>query len=131
MRLRVRESKNGQGRDVGIPPKVLAMLDLSRPKSAPLFTSGNGHRVLKDNFRARHFKPAAARAGFPNLRIHDLRHAMASLAISLGADVTDVAHQLGNDKAVTLGVYTERWDPGVDEVAKRMDDLVPDKGDNE
>jgi integrase len=124
-RLRVTRSKSGQGRDVPIPAKVLAMLDLSRPKSEPLFTARNGHRVLKDNFRARHFTPAAKRAGFPGLRIHDLRHAAASLAIASGAVPTDVATMLGHaDPSITLRIYAERWDKGLDAVATKMDDLI-------
>jgi len=124
-RLRVRESKSGRGRDVPIPAKLLAQLDLKRPKSEPLFTSRDGTRVLKDNFRARHFVPAAKRAGFEGLRIHDLRHAAASLAISVGADVKSVQNMLGHaDANMTLNVYTERWDKGLDEVARRMDELL-------
>ena len=124
-RLRVRQSKSGRGRDVPIPAKVLAQLDLKRPKSDPLFTSASGGRVLKDNFRARHFVPAVKRAGFEDLRIHDLRHAAASLAISAGADVKAVQNMLGHaDANMTLNVYTERWDKGLDEVAKKMDVLL-------
>lgn len=124
-RLRVRMSKSGVGRDVPVPSKVLAMFDLSRPKDAPLLTAAGGSRVLKDNFRARHFKPAASRAGFDGLRIHDLRHAAASLAIASGAVATDVATMLGHaDPSLTLRIYTERWDKGLDDVSKRMDDMI-------
>lgn len=124
-RLRVTSSKSGRGRDVPVPSRVLSMLDLDRPRSEPLFTARNGHRVLKDNFRARYFTPAAKTAGFPELRIHDLRHAAASLAIASGADVKAVQNMLGHaDANMTLNTYAERWDKGLDEVAKRMDALL-------
>lgn len=123
--VRAAGAKSRQGRDVPIPASVLGMLDLSRPKAAPLFTSSRGARVLKDNWRARHFSPAVLRAGLDGLTIHDLRHTAASLAIMSGADVKAVQAMLGHASAtMTLDLYAHLWDRGLDEVGGRMDGLI-------
>lgn len=122
-RARVRESKNGEARDVPVPEPVLGMLDLSEP--GPLFRSPAGHRVHINNWRARVFQPAAARAGVRDLRVHDLRHTAASLAIRSGADVKAVQRMLGHKSAaMTLDVYGHLWDQGLDDVAARMGRLI-------
>lgn len=122
-RLRVRRAKSGRGRDVPVPVSVLGMLDLSAP--GPLFRSPAGGRVDSDNWRARVFRPAAEAAGLGGVRIHDLRHTAASLAISSGADVKAVQNMLGHaTAAMTLDVYGHLFDRGLDDVAARMDRLI-------
>jgi integrase len=50
--------------------------------------------------------PSKAAAGLAPLRIHDLRHTTASLAIAAGADVKMLQPTLGHASAVmTLGRY--------------------------
>lgn len=123
-RARVRKSKNGEARDVPVPASVLSMLDLSRPATDPLFVSPSGSRVYVNNWRRRVFTPAARRAGVTPLRVHDLRHTAASLAIRSGADVKAVQTMLGHrSAAMTLDVYSHLWDQGLDDVAARMDNL--------
>lgn len=55
----------------------------------------------------RRFKRAAARAGLPaGLRLHSLRHTMASLLLAGGASVDSVSRRLGHAAStITLGVY--------------------------
>jgi integrase len=127
-RLRVRRAKTQAGvRDVAVPPRVLAKLDLSRPAGEPLFLSATGRRVAKDNWRRRVFAPAVAAAGMDDLRPHDLRHTAASLMIDSGASVKDVQAQLGHKRAsMTLDLYSHLFDRGVDDVAARMDGLLSD-----
>lgn len=125
-RARIARSKTAAGvRDVAIPAKVLAMLNLKRPATAPLFTAPKGGRVRKDLWRARVFRPAVAAVGPAGLRPHDLRHTAASLMIASGASVKDVQRQLGHASAsMTLDVYGHLFDKGIDDVASRMDALV-------
>jgi integrase len=123
-RLQVRESKSGEPRSVPVPARVLAMYDLDRPAGEPLFLSVKGHRVNKDNFRNLYFRPALKRAGLTDVWIHGLRHVAASLAIAGGADVKNVQNMLGHkDATMTLNTYAERWDEGLDDVARRMDNM--------
>jgi integrase len=123
-RLQVRESKSGEPRSVPVPARVLAMYDLDRAAGEPLFLSVKGFRVNKDNFRNLYFRPALKRAGLAGVWIHGLRHVAASLAIAGGADVKNVQNMLGHkDATMTLNTYAERWDEGLDDVAKRMDQM--------
>ena len=125
-RCRVRRSKTGAGRDVPVTGPVLAMLDLERPREAPLFASSHGKRVNANNWRARVFVPMAERAGMPaGMHVHDLRHTAASLMIASGATVKDVQAALGHASArMTLDIYAGWFADGLDDVADRMGGLI-------
>lgn len=125
-RARIGRAKTKAGvRDVAIPAKVLAMLDLKRPGGVPLFTAPMGGRVHKDVWRARVFTKAVEKVGPEGLRPHDLRHTAASLMIRSGASVKDVQRQLGHAAAaMTLDVYSHLFDQGIDDVAGRLDAMV-------
>lgn len=70
------------------------------------FPAVRGGMIQPQNFYARIWRPAVVRAGFPNLRIHDLRHTAASLMIKAGAPAQFVANQLGHDDpAFTMREY--------------------------
>jgi len=51
------------------------------------------------------FKRVLERAGISDLRIHDLRHSFASLAINNGATLYEVQHLLGHADSKTLQRY--------------------------
>ncbi|QCV95638.1 tyrosine-type recombinase/integrase [Acidipropionibacterium acidipropionici] len=124
-RLHVVTSKNGEDRWVPIAASVLGMLDLSRGRTDPLLTNSRGGRVDKDNWRARVFRPAVEEAGLGAVRIHDLRHTAASLAIASGADVKAVQRMLGHRSAkMTLDLYGHLWDAALDDVAARVDGVI-------
>lgn len=126
-RLRVRRAKGGRPREAPIPASVLAMLDLDREASEPLFLGHHkGQPPSADAFRQKVFHPAAAASVLPEgLRIHDLRHTAASLMIMSGATVKDVQAALGHKSAaMTLDLYSGWWDTGLDDVGARMDALV-------
>ena len=69
------------------------------PPQDLLFTSPQGDVLRSGNFAKRVLRPAAARAGVADLRIHDLRHTAASLAISAGANVKALQRMLGHESA--------------------------------
>lgn len=121
-RLRVRRSKTGVPRDVPIPKSVLALLEVKdRGRREPLFRSPRGSRVNPDNWRARVWTTIAPEG----MRIHDLRHTAASLAIASGADVKAVQRMLGHATAtMTLDLYGHLLDRGLDDVAVRMDSML-------
>lgn len=124
-RLRIRRSKNGHPRDAPLSAMVLAMLDLDREPSDPLFVGPQGAAVDADNFRARVFRPATERAGLPDLRIHDLRHTAASLMIASRASIKDVQAALGHRSAkMTLDLYGHRYEGHLDDLAARMDQVL-------
>jgi integrase len=51
------------------------------------------------------FEPAAKAAGFPELRIYDLRHTFASLLLAAGRSLPDVAGELGHGIDVLTSTY--------------------------
>ena len=63
--------------------------------SGYLFTNLNGHPMAPDRL-TRTFTALAAQAGLPPVRLHDLRHGAATLALAAGADLRTVQDQLGH-----------------------------------
>lgn len=72
-----------------------------------VFTSERGTPLEAQNFTARVFKPALERAGLSRrVRVHDMRHAAATLLLSLGVDLKTVSGILGHSSAAfTAGTY--------------------------
>lgn len=64
--------------------------------------AGSAHRLYE------HFRRAAKRAKLPEgIRLHDLRHTMATLSLTAGATVDAVSRRLGHaSPSITLGVYS-------------------------
>ena len=90
-----------------------------------MFTSPDGDHIDPDNFRHRIWTPAVAAAGLAPLRIHDLRHTTASLAIAAGADVKMLQTMLGHASAVmTLDRYGHLMPGRAQDVADRLDALA-------
>jgi integrase len=91
-----------------------------------VFTAPDGRGHLDpDNFRSRIWTPAVATAGLAPLRIHDLRHTTASLAIAAGADVKTLQTMLGHASAVmTLDGYGHLMPGRAQDVADRLDVLA-------
>ncbi|MGE3908895.1 MAG: tyrosine-type recombinase/integrase [Chloroflexota bacterium] len=74
----------------------------------------------------RRFHEAAARAGLPLMRIHDLRAAHATMLVAAGVDVKTVQRRLGHASlALTLGLYAKVVQSGDGLAAEAMDSLAP------
>ena len=74
--------------------------------SGLVFTREDG-TALRPEYATRHFQALAARAGLPAIRLHDLRHTNASLALDAGVDIKIVSERLGHSQiAVTADLYT-------------------------
>jgi integrase len=71
------------------------------------------------------FDRAVAKAGVPRIRLHDLRHTAATLALKAGIPVKVVSQRLGHTKAsVTQDIY-QHVIAGMDEdAAQRIADLI-------
>jgi len=77
------------------------------------------------NFHNRVWGPARKAWGDDSLRIHDLRHTAASLAVASGANVKAIQQMLGHASAqMTLDRYAGLFDSHLDDVADRMELLV-------
>jgi integrase len=76
-----------------------------------------------NTFRNRYWLPAVAAAGLAPLRVHDLRHTTASLAIAAGADVKVLQSMLGHaSAAMTLDRYGHLMPGQAASVAERLGD---------
>ena len=117
---RIGSTKNGKPRRVDMSQQLKdALLELKKGRvvvdidedSQWVFTDTKGDLLDVDNWRRRIFTPALKRAGVKRIRIHDLRHTYATLRVSKGDNIIDVANQLGDDVTVVLKVYSH-WMPG-------------------
>lgn len=71
-----------------------------------VFTREDG-RPLRPEYVTRHFQQLAETAGLPVIRLHDLRHTNASLALAAGVDLKVVSERLGHSQlAITADLYT-------------------------
>jgi integrase len=74
--------------------------------SGRMFTRENGAE-LHPEYVTRHFERLYQQAGLPPIRLHDLRHGAATLALAGGADMKTVSEMLGHSTIVlTADTYT-------------------------
>lgn len=123
--------KSGRAREIPMPNLVRDALHKEiRGKTGndlifPSFSGGYlGQQSVGKNHRG-WYKSALERAGLPLLRIHDLRHTAASIAISAGAHVKAVQRMLGHaSAAMTLDTYADLFDADLDTVADNINTLL-------
>jgi integrase len=123
--LKTRRSR----RSVSVPAHVLESLELhlgaegfAQPRpDGIVFSAPEGQPIRLENFRWRDWRPACKSAGIEPLRIHDLRHTCASLAIAAGADVLVLQRMLGHaSAAMTLDRYGHLMPDQAEEIARRL-----------
>ena len=122
-------TKNHQRRVVVLPRLLVDPLAVhieGKDVDDYVFSAPGGGVLRNSNFRHRVLSPVARAAGLDGLSAHDLRHTAASLAIAAGANVKVVQQMLGHaSAAMTLDVYAGLFGDDLDEVADRLDRLVP------
>ncbi len=90
-----------------------------------VFPAPDGGFLRLENFRNRVWLPAVTKARLSPLRIHDLRHTCASLAIAAGADVKVLQRMLGHaSAALTLDRYGHLLPGQAESVASRLDQMA-------
>ena len=81
-------------------------LGLGNASEALVFTREDGTPVRPDSL-SRHFQLTAKRLGLPVIRVHDLRHTYASIALTAGTHPKVVADRLGHATVgITLDTYS-------------------------
>lgn len=128
-RYLVSPPKSAAGRrSVALPRFVAEALDehlTTHAEPGPdglVFPAPEGGYLHLENFRKRVWLPAVEAAGLAPLRIHDLRHTCASLAIAAGADVKVLQRMLGHaPAALTLDRYGHLLPGQAESVAERLD----------
>lgn len=118
-------------RSVALPRLVTDELDghlrqlADQSADAVVFPAPEGGYLHLENFRKRVWLPAIEKAGLTPLRVHDLRHTCASLAIAAGADVKILQRMLGHaSAALTLDRYGHLLPGQAESVAERLDQLA-------
>ncbi|WP_457681072.1 tyrosine-type recombinase/integrase [Thermovibrio sp.] len=96
--ITVRKAKNYQTRVIPIHPKLKEELESRYPAVGKVvgYHKDYIYHRLKDYFR---------KAGFPELRVHDLRHTFASLMVMSGVDLKTVQELLGHRDYRTTEIY--------------------------
>ncbi len=96
--ITVKKTKNFQSRVIPIHPKLKQELLKRYPAVGKVIGYSRDHieHKLKDYFR---------KAGFPELRVHDLRHTFASLMVMAGVDLKTVQELLGHTSYKTTEIY--------------------------
>ena len=90
-----------------------------------IFTTENGGPVSERNLVQRHFKPILKLAGLPDIRLYDLRHTAATLALSAGVPPKVVSEQLGHASAAfTLDVYSHVLPHMQEAAAAKVEELL-------
>ncbi len=93
--------------------------------SGLVFTREDGAQ-LHPEYVTRHFAVLARQAGLPRIRLHDLRHTAASLALAAGVSMKEVADQLGHSSiTITADTYTHVLPAVAHAAAEKTAALIP------
>jgi len=90
-----------------------------------IFTTAHGEPINEEYLVKKHFKPLLREAGLPNIRLYDLRHTSATLALTVGVAPKVVSEQLGHASAAfTLDTYSHVLPHMQDEAAAKMEAVL-------
>ena len=105
--------------------KTMRRSECSLPDNSELvFTSPAGHPIYSDKL-AKRFKAILRQAELPIIRLYDLRHTSATLALAAGVPPKVVAEQLGHASAAfTLDVYSHLLPHMQEEAASKVEQIL-------
>jgi integrase len=99
------------------------------PAAADLIFSSTTGRPIHSDKLAERFKAVLRQAAVPTIRLYDLRHTAATLALSAGVPPKVVAEQLGHSSAAfTLDVYSHLLPHMQDEAAIKVEQVLAGPG---
>ena len=125
--LFLRDSKTGP-RTVWLSRAALAVLDGIDRNSPWVFPGRRGNGPLCGNWLVTAWHEVRAEAGLGDVRLHDLRHAYASLALKSGESVLAIGRLLGHRSAETTLKYTHHADAMVAEAAATVGAVLAEVG---
>ncbi|HEX4403128.1 MAG TPA: tyrosine-type recombinase/integrase, partial [Galbitalea sp.] len=122
---RIEAPKDYEHRSIPIPDFLVEMLRkqvADRSPSNPVFYGMRTKTYLRNHaFRKGWFDPASTEVGLDGLTPHELRHTVASLAVSSGAHVKAIQRMLGHaSAAMTLDTYADLFEEDLDTVAAAL-----------
>jgi integrase len=101
--------KSDRARVVHVDAGTMGVLEAHRRASNPLnvlvFASSSGSMMDPSNVRRRRHEPTLKAAGLERIRLHDLRHSAATLAVAAGESILFVQAQLGHADVRTTQRY--------------------------
>lgn len=101
---------------------------ISWPDAEPIFATPSGRSIHSDKL-AKKFKAILRQAGLPIIRLYDLRHTSATLALAAGVPPKVVAEQLGHASAAfTLDVYSHLLPHMQEQAAMKVEQLLIGRG---
>jgi integrase len=82
-------------------------------------------RSFKITTPKRHLRPILKRAGLPQIRLYDLRHTAATLALSSGVPIKVISEQLGHaSSALTMDVYSHVSPDMQEEAVRKVEEKL-------
>jgi len=129
--LRMEEPKNGRTRSVALDTKTVETLrahrvgiteerfamGLGRPLASDLAFANRDGSPVSPGGLSQQFAARAKKANLPSIRLHDLRHTHATLALRAGIHPKVVQERLGHSSiSLTLDLYSHAI-PGLEEAA--------------
>jgi len=114
------------------PERTNPQHDDTRPDDPDHDEDGHGLVMVNDKGRPLHpdtitarFNRLVDRAGVPRIRLHDVRHTYATLALDMGVDPKTLSDRIGHaNMAVTLQIYTHRSHGRDQGMAQQLGELI-------
>ena len=114
-------------REIALSDRIIDLLkeQFDRfPRSEYVVCQKNGQPFSPDAF-SRKFQRFLSRNHLPHLRLHDLRHASATLMIEHGVDIKTVQIRLGHsDISTTLNIYSHMTEQMNRNAADKLDEVL-------
>ena len=108
-----------------IPKDVMAkLLPFKDSKCNKVFHTCTGEYIKPSNI-ARAFRNILKFGSLPHIRLHELRHTLATLALQAGVPITDISKQLGHASiSTTLDFYSHASNESSENVVKGFSEIV-------
>lgn len=108
-----------------IPKDVMAkLLPFKDSKCNKVFHTCTGEYIKPSNI-ARAFRNILKFGSLPHIRLHELRHTLATLALQAGVPITDISKQLGHASiSTTLDFYSHASNESSENVVKGFSKIV-------
>lgn len=121
--LRLSDSKTGAKSTPLNPPALELLANLPRIENNPFVIVGRieGHSMVNIN---KPWRAIRAVAGLETLRIHDLRHAFASVGASMGMSLPVIGKLLGHTQAATTARYAHLSDDPLQKATTQIGEYI-------
>ena len=114
-------------RDIALSDKIIQLLLQRRqefPNTEYVVCQPDGKPYTPDAF-SRKFQPFLQRNHLPHIRLHDIRHASATMMIEHGVDIKTVQSRLGHsDISTTLNIYSHMTEKMNRNAADKLDEVL-------